>query len=98
MLPLADQASITGLLSVMGGIILVILAARLHRLYSTGLTFWGLLAAGSIAVSALASCLMGLSIAAGAIADLCLMVAGFSAYAASRWLRERFEMGAGYGG
>ena len=92
MLPLADPASITGFLSIMGGIILVFLAARLHRLFSTGLSFWGLIAAGSIAASALASCLAGFSIAAGAIADICLIIAGFSVFAASRWLRERFEL------
>ncbi|WP_424359274.1 hypothetical protein [Methanocella sp. MCL-LM] len=92
MLPPADLASMAGLLPAITGVVLVILAARLHRLFSTGFSFWSFLAAGAIALSALASCLAGFSDGAAAVTDVSMLVAGFSVYAASRWLRERFEL------
>ncbi|CAJ37190.1 hypothetical protein RCIX2047 [Methanocella arvoryzae MRE50] len=79
-------------------IVSLVLAVQLHRLFRTGLSFWLMVTFGSMATLALAFCLSTFCLEVAAVADLSVLATGFAGYALSRWLRERFELGAKYGG
>lgn len=98
MLPQADLVLMPWVASVIAAIVSTILVAKLHRLFDTGVSFWVLIALGSIAIFMLSSFPAAFSSAADALADISVLVAGFSAYAASRWLKGQFELGAGHDG
>ena len=98
MLLQADVLSMAGYVAAILSIVSLVLAVQLHRLFRTGLSFWLPIVFGSMATLALSSCLATDSPGAAAVADLSVLAAGFAGYALSRWLRERFELGAEYGG
>ena len=83
-------------ISILAALVSVLISVKVHRLFGTGLSRWLVILALSIAIYSLSSCLSPVSDAAIAISDVSIIVAGFAAYAASRWLKRTFEVGAGH--
>ncbi len=80
--------------SIVVALLSVLISVKVHRLFGTCLSRWMLIFALSIAIYALSSALSAFSEAALALADVSIIAAGFAAYAASRWLKGTFEVGA----
>jgi hypothetical protein len=97
MLPSLDLDALAIPVSLIASILSVIISLKLHRLFSTGLSLWALIGAMAMMIYALCACVSVFYGEASAFAEISFVIAGFAAYAASRWLKGQFELVADHG-
>ena len=93
LLPL-DLSPVVILSAIVVAIVSLFFTVKVDRLFGTGLSRWLLILALSITLYAVSFRLSAVSDVALAVSDVCIITAGFSAFAASRWLKRTFEVGA----
>jgi len=88
-----DLCSWIGLVYGMLAISCVIVHVRAYQLFGTGFSFWLLLLSLSVTVSIVSVALASCDLSLDACGDICIVVAGVSAYAAAQWLGQVFSQG-----
>lgn len=97
MLPSLDLIMLAILIAMVAAILSAIISLKLHTLFGTGLSLWVSIGAIAMMIYAISAVIAAFYGAAGAIADISIVITGFAAYAASRWLKGQFELVADHG-